>query len=55
MAETELRAKGIERKSPKVVSGEVKIPRLRRLIIGLVFLATLINYIDRMTVSVLVQ
>jgi ACS family hexuronate transporter-like MFS transporter len=53
MAETELRAKGIERKSPTVVAGEVKIPRLRWLIIGLVFLATLINYIDRLTVSVL--
>jgi ACS family hexuronate transporter-like MFS transporter len=53
MAETELRAKGIERKSPTVVASEVKIPRLRWLIIGLVFLATLINYIDRLTVSVL--
>ena len=55
MAETELRAKGIERESAAVVASEVKIPRLRWLIIGLVFLATLINYIDRMTVSVLVQ
>jgi len=53
MAETELRAKGIERKPPTVVASEVKIPRLRWLIIGLVFLATLINYIDRLTVSVL--
>ena len=53
MAETEFRAKGIERKSPTVVASEVKIPRLRWLIIGLVFLATLINYIDRLTVSVL--
>ena len=31
----------------------MKIPRLRWWIIGLIFLATLINYIDRQTVSVL--
>ena len=31
----------------------MKIPRLRWLIIGLVFLATVINYIDRQTLSVL--
>ena len=31
----------------------VKIPNLRWLIIGLIFLATLINYIDRLTISVL--
>ena len=31
----------------------MKIPRLRWLMIGLVFLATVINYIDRQTVSVL--
>jgi ACS family hexuronate transporter-like MFS transporter len=30
-----------------------KIPGLRWWIIGLVFLATLINYIDRLTISVL--
>jgi len=34
-------------------SGGFKISGLRWLIIGLVFLATLINYIDRLTVSVL--
>ncbi len=33
--------------------GGFKMPGLRWLIIGLVFLATLINYIDRLTVSVL--
>src|SRR5262247_4338341 len=53
MAETELRAKDIEPAASSVVAGEVKIPRLRWLIIGLIFLATLINYIDRLTVSVL--
>ncbi|MGH9766677.1 MAG: MFS transporter, partial [Blastocatellia bacterium] len=60
MAETELSAK-IEPvpspATPTVAVGAavsaVKIPRLRWLIIGLVFLATLINYIDRLTVSVL--
>jgi ACS family hexuronate transporter-like MFS transporter len=31
----------------------MKIPRLRWLMISLVFLATVINYIDRQTVSVL--
>jgi ACS family hexuronate transporter-like MFS transporter len=31
----------------------MKIPRLRWLMIGLIFLATVINYIDRQTVSVL--
>jgi ACS family hexuronate transporter-like MFS transporter len=35
------------------VRSELKIPHLRWLIIGLVFLATLINYIDRLTISVL--
>jgi ACS family hexuronate transporter-like MFS transporter len=53
MAEIELRAKEIEPAASAVVAGEVKVPRLRWLIIGLVFLATLINYIDRLTVSVL--
>lgn len=53
MAETELRAKEIESVTSTVVAGEVKVPRLRWLIIGLIFLATLINYIDRLTVSVL--
>jgi len=53
MAEIELRAKDIEPAASAVVAGEVKVPRLRWLIIGLVFLATLINYIDRLTVSVL--
>ena len=32
---------------------QLQIPRLRWLIIGLIFLATLINYIDRLTISVL--
>jgi hypothetical protein len=31
----------------------MKIPHLRFVMIGLVFLATLINYVDRQTVSVL--
>src|SRR5262245_28521696 len=53
MAEIELRAKDIEPAASAVGAGEVKVPRLRWLIIGLVFLATLINYIDRLTVSVL--
>src|SRR5262245_27609758 len=61
MAETELRAKEIEpAASPgarRVAIVSVKVPRLRSglrwMIIGLVFLATLINYIDRLTVSVL--
>jgi len=34
-------------------SGRFKIPGLRWWIVGLVFLATLINYIDRLTISVL--
>lgn len=57
MAETELRTKDIERDASAVMVGGVKVPRLRPglrwMIIGLVFLATLINYIDRLTVSVL--
>src|SRR5262245_50479396 len=53
MAETELRAKEIEPAASVVGAGEIKVPRLRWLIIGLIFLATLINYIDRLTVSVL--
>lgn len=36
-----------------LASGGFKLPGLRWLIIGLVFLATLINYIDRLTISVL--
>src|SRR6476646_5736143 len=41
--------------SGQIVSVErgVKIPGLRWWIIGLIFLATLINYIDRLTISVL--
>jgi ACS family hexuronate transporter-like MFS transporter len=35
------------------VAGGLKIPGLRWWIVGLVFLATLINYIDRLTISVL--
>ncbi len=60
MAETELRANEIEVAASttagagSAISGAaVKIPNLRWLIIGLIFLATLINYIDRLTVSVL--
>ncbi|HEV2664673.1 MAG TPA: MFS transporter, partial [Blastocatellia bacterium] len=57
MTETELSAKEIEPAAShgarRVAVVAVKIPRLRWLIIGLVFLATLINYIDRLTVSVL--
>jgi len=53
MAETELRAREIKPAASAVVAGEIKVPRLRWLIIGLIFLATLINYIDRLTVSVL--
>jgi MFS transporter, ACS family, aldohexuronate transporter len=53
MAETELHAKEVAPVASTVAAGEVKVPRLRWLIIGLVFLATLINYIDRLTVSVL--
>ncbi len=63
MAETGLSAKEIHSdtstvKSEVAVGGGVavsarKAPGLRWLIIGLIFLATLINYIDRLTVSVL--
>jgi len=57
MAETELRAKEISPATSITAVGVAveggKVPRLRWLIIGLVFLATLINYIDRLTVSVL--
>jgi len=53
MDEIELRVKEIEPAASAVVAGEIKVPGLRWLIIGLVFLATLINYIDRLTVSVL--
>jgi len=53
MAETELRAKEIKPSTSTVAVVAGKVPRLRWLIIGLVFLATLINYIDRLTVSVL--
>lgn len=35
------------------IDAGVKIPGLRWIVIGLVFLATLINYIDRLTISVL--
>lgn len=51
MAETELRANEIKVAASPATT--IKIPRLRWLIIGLIFLATLINYIDRLTVSVL--
>jgi ACS family hexuronate transporter-like MFS transporter len=57
MAETELRANEIRGATSTTASASadaaIRIPRLRWLIIGLVFLATLINYIDRLTVSVL--
>src|SRR5262245_33929199 len=53
MDEIEFRVKEIKPAASAVVAGEIKVPRLRWLIIGLVFLATLINYIDRLTVSVL--
>src|SRR4051794_31120642 len=44
----------IDAKSTAVVSGSAfKLHGLRWWIIGLVFLATLINYIDRLTISVL--
>ncbi|MGE0131625.1 MAG: MFS transporter [Blastocatellales bacterium] len=52
MAETELRANEIKVAASTDASA-VRIPRLRWLIIGMIFLATLINYIDRLTVSVL--
>jgi ACS family hexuronate transporter-like MFS transporter len=48
MAETNLKAAEIGR-----ARSAMTIPHLRWLIIGLVFLATLINYIDRLTISVL--
>jgi ACS family hexuronate transporter-like MFS transporter len=50
MVETKLKAVEI---SLATARAAFKIRRLRWLIIGLVFLATLINYIDRLTVSVL--
>jgi ACS family hexuronate transporter-like MFS transporter len=50
MIETKLKA--AESGLP-TAGGAFKVRRLRWLIIGLVFLATLINYIDRLTVSVL--
>lgn len=64
MAQTGLRANEIEvaastastsggATARNVAVAAVKIPNLRWLIIWLVFLATLINYIDRLTVSVL--
>jgi MFS transporter, ACS family, hexuronate transporter len=45
----------IEVQRPKEIAtaGAFKLPGLRWWIIGLVFLATLINYIDRLTISVL--
>jgi MFS transporter, ACS family, hexuronate transporter len=39
--------------TPHTPETTFKVPQLRWVIIGLVFLATLINYIDRLTVSVL--
>ncbi len=50
MAETKLKAAEI---GLATAGGAFKVRRLRWLIIGLIFLATLINYIDRLTVSVL--
>ena len=51
MAETELTATPTATSAG--VTGKFKVNGLRWWIIGLVFLATLINYIDRLTVSVL--
>lgn len=46
--------RAIETENPAAeTSGGFKLPGLRWLIIGLVFFATLINYIDRLTISVL--
>ena len=55
MAETKLRAVTENNiQSPVTTSeGGFKIRHLRWWIVGLVFLATLINYIDRLTISVL--
>jgi ACS family hexuronate transporter-like MFS transporter len=50
MAEPKLKAADL---GLTLAGGAFKIRRLRWLIIGLVFLATFINYIDRLTVSVL--
>lgn len=52
MAETNLEADA-RVASAAAARATFKVPRLRWLIIGLVFLATLINYIDRLTISVL--
>src|SRR5262245_57414865 len=45
----------LEASTPKTfaATARFKVPGLRWWIIGLVFLATLINYIDRLTISVL--
>jgi ACS family hexuronate transporter-like MFS transporter len=52
MAETEFSAK-IKSATPAVAAMRMTVPYLRWWIVGLVFLATLINYIDRLTISVL--
>jgi ACS family hexuronate transporter-like MFS transporter len=43
----------VKQTKPLAVSDGFKVPGLRWWIIGLVFLATLINYVDRLTISVL--
>jgi len=50
MAESKL---DTQTKNATAIRSELQIPHLRWLIVGLVFLATLINYIDRLTISVL--
>src|SRR6201991_5245521 len=42
-----------QKTKPVAVTSGFKVPGLRWWIVGLVFLATLINYIDRLTISVL--
>jgi len=53
MTESELKAGSVQAAAPAETAAGFKLRHLRWWIIGLVFLATLINYVDRLTVSVL--
>ncbi len=53
MTESELKAGNVQTVASARAADGFKLPHLRWWMIGLVFLATLINYIDRLTVSVL--
>src|SRR5690242_21212965 len=53
MTESELKTENVQAVASIRATAGFKLRHLRWWIIGLVFLATLINYIDRLTVSVL--